>query len=179
MEIKNTIIILLLILTISCKNEKPETEFRINCIEKSYPNSEYSDSILTKSCKFKNYLFHSIGTSDYKGRYSYQYELFKLNNNDTLKISNSDLFNEKSYKLEKLINKKLKNKYDSDSKIPEIKECMEFINFRYFKLNEFGISFNEKNEIMFNIDYGIGSACLNVSSDFVTIEHSDMKKYLK
>ena len=124
-------------------------------------------------------MFKSTGIADYKSRYSYKYELFQINENDTIKVKNSDFFNQKTIELEKLINNKLKTEYESNSKIPEISECMKWIDFRYYKLNEFGISFTDKNQMEFNIDYGIGSACFNVRFSTVILELSEIEKYLK
>ncbi len=176
---KYVLIILTLILIISCKNNTTNNSFSLNCYEKTKADPEYSDSVLIKICKFNNHLFKSIGTPDNKGRYSYTYKLLRINKNDTLKINNSDFFNVKANELEKLINGKLKTEYESNFKIPEINNCMKWIDFRYYKLNEFGISFTNKNQMEFNIDYGIGSACFNVSSSFVVLDYSEIEYYMK
>lgn len=173
------LLILTLILTFSCKAKAQETDLKIVCNESTKKDSEYSDTIIIKTCKFKNHLFKSTGIADYKGRYSYQYELFKIDKKDTIKENNSDFFNQKAIGLEKLINDKLKIEYESNSKIPEISDCMKWIDFRHYKLNEFGISFTDKNQMEFNIDYGIGSSCFNVSSSSVVLEFSEIEKYLK
>ncbi|QRM89261.1 hypothetical protein FG167_08455 [Lacinutrix sp. WUR7] len=174
-----TLIILTLILTFSCKVKAQKNDLKIVCNESTKNDSDYSDVVIIKSCEFKNHSFKSIGTPDYKGRYSYDYELFSNDKDDTLKVNNSDFFNLNAKELEKLINDKLKAEFESNSKIPEISDCMSWIDFRYYKLNEFGISFTYKNQMEFNIDYGIGSACFNVSSSSVIMEISELEKYLK
>lgn len=176
---KYALIILTLILTFSCKVKAQETDSKVVCNESSEKDAEYSEDVILKTCEFKNHLFKSTGIADYKGRYSYKYELFQINKKDTLKVKNSDFFNKKVIELEKLINEKLKTEYESNSKIPEISDCMKWIDFRYYKLNEFGISFNDKKQIEFNINYRIGSACFNVSSSSVVLEISEIEKYLK
>ena len=176
---KYTLIILTLILSFSCKTGKLKTDLTISCVEKTKVDSEYSDDILIKTCEFKNHLFRSIGTPDYKGRYSYDYKLFQNDKNDTLEIDNSDFFNENADELEKIINKKLKTEYESNTNIPEISDCMKWIDFRYYKLNEFGISFTDKNQMEFSMDYGIVSACFNVSSSYVVMDISELESYLK
>ena len=178
-KMKYLIIILTLILTFSCKVKAQEVDLKIVCTESNKKNDEYSESIILKTCEFKNHLFKSTGIADYKSRYSYKYELFQINENDTIKVKNSDFFNQKAIELEKLINDKLKTEYESNSKIPEISECMKWIDFRYYKLNEFGISFTDKNQMEFNIDYGIGNACFNVRFSSVILELSEIDKYLK
>jgi len=176
---KYLLIILTLILTFTCKVKAQETDLDVVCNESNEKDAEYSEDIILKTCEFKNHLFKSTGIADYKGRYSYKYELFQIDKKDTIKVKNSDFFNQRAIELEKLINDKLKTEYESNSKIPEISECMKWINFRYYKLNEFGISFTDKNQMEFNIDYGIGSACFNVSSSSVVLELSEIEKYLK
>ena len=176
---KHILIFLAVILTLSCKVKAQKAEFRIACNEMKKLDSEDSDLEIIKTCAFNNYLFKSIGVPDYKGRYSYSYEIAQIKNKDTLKIFNSDFFNDKANELEMIINDKLKAKYESDSEIPEINECMLWIDFRYYNLNEFGISFSETNQMEFNINYEIGSACFNVSSSSVVMELSEIEKYLK
>ncbi|WP_203460976.1 hypothetical protein [Lacinutrix sp. WUR7] len=166
-------------MTFSCKVKAQKNDLKIVCNESTKNDSDYSDVVIIKSCEFKNHSFKSIGTPDYKGRYSYDYELFSNDKDDTLKVNNSDFFNLNAKELEKLINDKLKAEFESNSKIPEISDCMSWIDFRYYKLNEFGISFTYKNQMEFNIDYGIGSACFNVSSSSVIMEISELEKYLK
>ncbi len=178
-KMKYSLLVLTLILASSCKIKAQETESNIDCNEVTKEVSEYLDVVIIKTCEFKNHMFKSIGTPDYKGRYSYDYELFQLNKNDTIKIINSDFFNLNSKELEKLINEKLKTEYESNSKLPEISDCMKSIDFREYKLDEFGISFAENNKMEFNIDYGIGGACFNVGSSSVVIDFSELKEYLK
>ena len=178
-KMKYLLIILTLILTFSCKVKSQETDLKIVCNESNEKKAEYSEDIILKTCEFKNHLFKSTGIADYKGRYSYKYELFQINEKDTIKVKNSDFFNQRAIELEKLINDKLKTEYELNSKIPEISECMKWIDFRYYKLSEFGISFTDKNQMDFNIDYGIGSACFNVRSSSVVLELSEIEKYLK
>ena len=156
-----------------------DSDLKVVCDESTKNKPQYSDPIIIKICEFKNHFFKSIGIADYKGRFSYEYKLFKINKKDTINIKNTDFFNEKVTELEKIINDKLKSKYESNSKIPEISECMKWIDFRYYKLNEFDISFSYKNQMEFNVDYGIGGACFNVSSDLVAFDVSEIEKYLK
>jgi hypothetical protein len=178
-KMKFTLMILALILTFSCKVKAQKNDLKIVCNELTKEKSEYPDVLIIKTCEFNNHLFKSIGKPDYKDRYSYNYELLQNDKTETITIRNSDFFNESGIELEKIINVKLKAEYNSNSKIPEISDCMKWINFRYYKLNEFGISFTDKNQMEFNINYGIGSACFNVNSSSVIMELSELEKYLK
>lgn len=176
---KHLLLITTIILFFSCKSKKENTNLIINCVEAKKENSNSPDKILIKTCHYNNFLFKTIGTADYKGRYSYNYYLFQIQNKDTLEINNSALFSHKAKELERVINQRLKFEYESNSKIEEISDCMKFIEFRNYKLNEFGISITDQNQMEFNLDYGIGSACFNVSSSSVIIEFSELEEYLK
>jgi len=178
-KMKYTFMILAIILTFSCKVKAQQNDLNVVCKESTKVEAEYSDVLIIKTCEFDSHLFKSTGKPDYKGRYSYNHELLQIEKTDTIKIKNSDFFNNRGIELEKIINKKLKAEYDSNTKIPEIKDCMNWIEFRYYKLNEFGISFTYKNQMEFNINYGIRSACFNVNSSSVIMELSEINKYLK
>jgi len=176
---KYTLIILTLILTFSCKAQR--TEFKVSCYETREKSLEYPKEVgtITKTCKFENYIFKSTGKPNYKGQYSYEYELSLIDKVDTLKINNAEFFNENVKELEKMINDKLRTEYEANLKISEIKECMKWIDFRYYDINEFGISFNHKKQMNFYIDYDIGSACANVGGSIITLNYYELKKYLK
>ena len=63
--------------------------------------------------------------------------------------------------------------------ISEIQDCMKWIDFRYFSIHEFGVGFNDKNEMEFHIDYQIGSACMNVSATSVSFDLKAITEYLR
>ncbi|MCH4551729.1 hypothetical protein [Aestuariibaculum lutulentum] len=153
--------------------------FKIECFEKMEENDNSLDSVIVRICKFRNHLFKSIGEPDYKGRYSYQYELFRIDKKDTLRVNNLSFFNENSLELEQLLNDKLKTEFQADSEIFELKSCLEQINFRYFKLNEFGISFLDDNHMQFIINYGVGGACFNMNLGMVIMSIREVEKYIK
>ena len=164
--------------TISCK-QKEEITDTVKCYTETKSDSNLPSDIIIKTCEFKNHLFRATGIADYKGRYSYDYEILRIRQADTIVVKNTEFFNQNTKKLEQLINEKLKTKHELDSKIPEIEECMNWIDFRYYKLDEFGITFPNENRIEFNIDYNIGSACFNVKNSSVIIDISDIGIYLQ
>ncbi len=176
-KVKYSLVILFLIF--SCKKEKNTIDYLIKCKEEVQIIEQYPDNILITFCSFKNHLFKSIGTPDYKGRYSYDYKILEITKSDTLEINNSKFFNNNSNALEHLVNKKLKAQYESNLKIPEIKECIKAIDFRNYSLNEFGIAISDKGEITFNINHNIGSACFNVKTSSVTFNLTDIQEYVK
>ena len=67
------------------------TEYKIQCTEKEEPSDNELDPILIKICTYKDFQSVRTGSADYKGRYSYEYDLYKIDNNVKQKIKNSDL----------------------------------------------------------------------------------------
>jgi len=72
--------------TDNSKNESANTETsitsnKLTCTEKESKNEDGGDPILTKTCLYKKYKTISKGYPDYKGRYSYEYSVFKKQEN--------------------------------------------------------------------------------------------------
>lgn len=175
---KYSIVILIILISYNTIGQKKASKLEIICNIQSTEIGKNTDSIITKTCIFKNYKAISVGTPDFKGRYFYEYELFKLSNGNYIKIKNSELFNNSS-EIEKIINKKLKIEYESNMKISEISDCMKYISFRYYKINEMGISFDESNNIAFHVEFDIPSSCLNVGGSSIIISTSEIGKFIK
>jgi len=81
--------------------------------------------------------------------------------------------------LENLINSNLKIDFDDNAKDPETSDCFVGTSFTKFQLNDMGISFNDKNEMEFNVSFGLGGACMNVDGTAVSFKMSDLKEYFK
>ena len=154
----------------SCKSAIEKTiESLPICVETQNSNSKVSE--LIKTCYYQNHIFKSVGIPDYKGRYSYEYEIFEIKGTDTIKTKNSNFFKNGTKTIEKLINQKLKEEYESDLAHPELKKCMAQIDFRYYNIDEFGISFHSRDIMQFNIAYnGVSGACFNVSGNSVLLQ---------
>jgi hypothetical protein len=152
----------------------------VQCIteERTNPDSK-TDSIIVKTCLWHNYKFVMTGIPDYRGRYGYAYELFFIDKEQQKKITNSGLFNEKINKLEDLINEIIKNDFDNYKSDPGLSNCLDGVKFKRFKMDDMGISFNERNEIEFNVTFGLGQACYNDDGTSVSFDMSDLKEYLK
>lgn len=161
------------------ENKKGTTKYQVHCIEKKKPLDNKIDPILIKICDFKTFRSVRTGKADYKGRYSYDYQLFKITKNGKKKIKNSDLFNSGTDLVEKKINRDLRQEYEKNLNNPHLKNCMEWIDFRYYNINEMGIAFSDNNEIEFYINYGIGGACFNVSFSILNYKISEFEKYMK
>jgi hypothetical protein len=157
-------------------SENNATNFKVICEEKRV-NSTTSEPILIKSCILNNFKSVSTGEADYKGRYSYKYEIFIKKNGAFVKSNNEDLFNEKKEELLKLINKKIKMDFDDYATNPETKDCFEGVTFTYYTYENLGIEFND-DKVDFNVWFDVFEYCFNVSSTTVSFSIEELKPYL-
>ncbi len=179
---------LIFIYIISCKNylriesdlkETNNETITIKCEEITKEDEDPNlDSTIIRTCYFKNYKTIATGLPSYVGKYYWEYELYKKENEVFNKIINTLFFNSNFKELEQLINDKIKKEYETNLKNPELSQCMSWIKLRYYKLNEMGITFNENNTIDFHIYFGIGSACDNVGSTIQSFKISEISRYL-
>ncbi|RNC85128.1 MAG: hypothetical protein ED556_11215 [Winogradskyella sp.] len=175
-EVKFILAIVTLIIAFNIRPSSHEINTTPICSETYVENSETIDSVIIKECFYKNHLFKSVGIPDYKGRYSYEYQIFKIVGTDTTKTKNSNFFKDKTKLIEELLNKKLKEDYNTDLKYPDLKNCVKQINFRHFNLDEFGVTFMSKDIMAFHIDYkGVSGACFNVSGNSVLLHLNSLK----
>jgi len=165
-------------LTIDNKDLSFSSELKCVTKEKKNPESK-EDPIIIKTCTWRKYTFVSTGQPDYRGVYSYDYELFLIDKGKSTKINNSDLFNDKVSRLENLINEKIKSEFDDSVKDTLNRDCLGGVEFTRFEINQMGITFNEDNKIEFNVSLGLGSACLCNDGYSVSFELKDIKEYLK
>ena len=175
------IFLLLLFNTPDCtfKREIEQEKYHVQCTEREEPSDNELDPILIKTCTYKDFQSVRTGSADYKGRYSYEYDLYKIDDNVKQKIKNSDLFKSGADKVEKKINQDLRQEYQKNLNNPHIKDCMEWIDFRHYELDEIGMAFTDNNEIEFYIDYGIGGACFNVAHSILQYKLSDFAQHLE
>ena len=150
----------------------------VMCSEKEMPNPDTEDPIINKTCLFKEYKTISIGSPDYKGRYSYQYKIYKKQANGTFKkVKNVVLFNEKKTELLSLINAKIKKEYDLYAHDPESSECFDQMSFVPFTFEQLGIDF-DNNSINFNVTFGLSGACSSVDGTGIAFSLDEIKQYL-
>ena len=157
-------------------SENSPINYKIVCEEKSV-NSTTSEPILIKSCILNNFKSVSTGEADYKGRYSYKYEIFIKKNGEFVKSNNEDLFNEKKEELLKLINQKIKIDFDDYASNPETKDCFEGITFTNYTYENLGIEFTD-DKVNFNVWFDVFEYCFNVSSTTVSFSIEEIKPYL-
>ena len=165
-------------LTMDNKDSSFSSDLKCVAKEKKNPESK-EDPIIVKTCTWRKYKFVSTGQPDDKGRYGYDYELFLIDKGKSIKIINSDLFNDKVSQLENLINEKIKSEFDANAKDSIDGDCLRGVEYSKFGINQIGITFNEKNQMEFNVSLGLGSACLSQEGYSVSFELKDIREYLK
>ena len=151
---------------------------KVTCTEEESKNENGGDPILTKTCLYKTYKFISTGFPDFKGRYSYEYSVYKKQENASYaQIKNNSLFNKNKNELLTIINSKIEKDYKSYSNDPETKDCFQGASFEPFDFDQLGISFSE-DKIEFNVTFGLGGACMNVDGTVVSFNLDEIQKYL-
>lgn len=169
--------------TDNIKNESTNTETsitsnKVTCKEKESKNEDGFDPILTKTCLYKKYKTISKGYPDFKGRYSYEYSVFKKQENGSyVQIKNATLFNEHKNELLSIINSKIKIDYMSFFNDPETKDCFEGASFTPFNFDQLGIYFDD-DEINFSVTFGLSGACMSVDGTIVSFNFDEIQKYL-
>ena len=174
-------LLFVLLFSFYCHSQKKtplDIELKVTCEKVEKKNDDGFDEIIVKTCYLKNYKFVSTGSPDYKGRYFWEYQVYKLVNKKYVAIKNSDIFINSKY-LEKYINNEIKKLYESDKKIMDNSQCVSFIKLRPFQINEMGIDFNHENKMVFNTSFGLPSACLNVDRNMLSMDLNQIKPYLK
>lgn len=152
---------------------------KLRCVEKEQRMDDKPDPILIKTCYIKNFKFVSTLTPDFVGRYVYsEHEVYMLKNNKYVKTKNSKLFNNKQGKLVEIINKRILEDFHKFSADSSTMDCLtEIDSIPVYKMDDFDISFN-KNEIWFEVQWGLSSACRAVDGTIVSFKLDEIKKYL-
>lgn len=165
------------------KNESSNTESsltsnKVTCIEKETTNEDSGYPILTTTCLYKKYKTISKGYPDYNGRYSYEFSLFKKQENGKyIQIKNALLFNKNKNKLLSIINFKIEKDYKLYSNNPEAKDCFEGASFSPFNFDQLGIYFDD-DKINFSVTFGLSDACMSVDGSIVSFNFDEIQKYL-
>jgi len=163
------------------RDEPKLSSFRAVCEEKEEKNPESEDPIIIKTCTYGNYRTVSTGSPDFNGRYSWEYNLYKSQKGEYVKIDNSSLFNQKQDDLLIQINQKIKAVYiefSRDTGDPETKECIELMEpIRDFKMDELSIDF-ETDKMVFHVEFGLPSACHSGDGTSVSFKLQEVEPYL-
>lgn len=155
------------------------SDLAVTCEEKEEKSPELEDPLIVKSCTYGNYKTVLTGSPDYKGRYYWEYQLYKAKNGEYTAVSNSALFNQRQRELQGMINKKIKADHLELLENSETAECLEMREpIRDFLLDEMGISF-EPDQIVFHVEFGLPDACRNVDGIWVSFKLEEVEPYLK
>ncbi len=157
---------------------KDTTTIHANCSEKKLKNEDSQDPIIVKTCYLKNCRFVSTGYPDRKGRYSWDYELYKKTGQKYVKAMNEEIFNTQQNELLKILNKRVEKDFLQYSTDADTKDCFSDKTYSGHTLNDFKISF-EGDQIWFSVYFGLPGACRNVDGSFVIFKLREIQKYLK
>jgi len=160
------------------KRNKTEIQEPICAVTKKQ-NPESTDSIIIRTCIWGKYKFITTGSPDYKGRYSYEYEVYRIVDNKDIKVENNEIFNSKVHALEKMINIEIAKGLKEDRKYPDNAECLSEVGDPKFSINEMGISIDSKNRMKFSVTFGLGGACFNVDGASAKFSLKEIHDYLK
>ena len=160
--------------TESTNGTKPKTIANVECKSTEIVTDPEYYPLTLDSCSYKNIVTTKYGTPDDRERYSYSYKVF-IDIGDSLKqLKNHQLFNDNLLALEDSLNRVVKIKFDELKALPT--DCFKDFEPRYYKIDDFGLSF-EDDYIIFNLTFGFEGACLAVEGINVKIRLQDMDKY--
>lgn len=151
----------------------------VSCSEASRYDEDVDDSILVRTCFFKKLKSIATGTPDNKGRYSWEYAMYRMKNGMYVETAPTEIFNEKRTQLAELINQKIQAELKEASADPESKTCLEGIDIeKKYSLDELGINFDDDG-FSFSVDFELGSYCLFISVVIVSLTYDEITPYLK
>ena len=129
-----------------------------------------------RTCYFQDFKSHTLGESDYKGRYSYVYTLYRKDGGKYVQVSNATLFREDRLKeLEALLNKRIRADYTEMKAGAD--DCFDGFTLPEYLVNQLGIYFDD-DQIMFAVSFGLPGACMAVDGTVVSLSISEVKPYL-
>lgn len=138
------------------------------------------DPNIVRTCIWKGYKFKHTGSADNMGRYSWDYEVYRIREDKTEIITkNSAVFSVNQGELENLINKKVSEELAELKKDEENSECLLNFQLPIFKLNDLQVSFEGDDSIVFAAGLGLGSACRPVDVIYVKIPITQVEIFLK
>jgi len=179
MKTRITVSFLILASLICYLQEQKAKPRELICETQKTKNEPELQDIITNTCSLGDLKFVSIGSPDYKGRYSWESKVYKWTGKTYVQKKYSEIFINTAL-LEKKINDENKKAYESDIKRPEISECMGFIKYRKFSLDEMEINFDELGNPQFTLTYNsIPLVCFNVNATIIPMKLSEFNSYIK
>lgn len=189
---KSLLPLITLLFCFSCENDKGSNEKQKftkqkiskeipppSCSETEKKNPETGDPTIIQTCIWGNYKFITTGNPDFQGRYSYEYEVYKITDKNEIKINNSDIFNSRINELEKLINYELAKEIRKYREDPDDSDCLSQLGNPYFSINEMGITIIPGNKMEFRVTFGLGGACMNVDGASASFSLNQIKNYIR
>lgn len=141
-------------------------------------STEYnSEQDLTRTCFHSSYKSVAHGMADYRGRYSYSYQLYKQSRNGYLKISNEALFNASKSRLLQKVNEQITRDFYEMKSHQSSTDCFDGVELPYYSFNRLGIEFDE-DALEFHVDFGMPNSCLAVGGTIISIPWSEAEKYI-
>jgi len=141
-------------------------------------STEYnSDQDLTRICFHSSYKTVAHGMADYRGRYSYSYQLYKQSRNGYQKITNEALFNASKSTLLQKVNEQIARDFYEMKSHQSSTDCFDGVELPYYSLNRLGIEFGE-DALEFHVDFGMPNSCLAVGGTIVSIPWNEAEQYI-
>lgn len=152
--------------------------FHIVCLEEMIPQNAGEEPRLENTCNWRNYKLVEIGSSDYKGRYTWTTDIFKKEGDSLTKISIVELFKPQLIvELEALINARLKE--DFAYLMETNRACFpRHMAFPGYKLSDMRLIITDNSEMSFEINYGLSNACYAVNAASALFKIKEMIPYL-
>ena len=153
---------------------------KVSCTEKEVKLKGRQDPIIIKTCYLKKYKFVETAYPDYTGKYSdSDNSVYVLVNNKYVKTVKSKVFNERQNELLAIINERIQCDFENERSDTSNNDCFSDLDsIPKYKMNDFQISF-QKNEMWFDVQWGLGWACRGVDGTIVAFKISEIEKYLK
>ncbi|MHC2990349.1 hypothetical protein OB13_01630 [Pontibacter sp. HJ8] len=149
------------------------------CEEKDEDNPGSEDPIIVRTCTYQNYRSVATGIPDYKGRYSWEYTLYKLENDAYVPIKNESLFNDKRNNLLRQVNQRIQAEYHLFADDPNFNDCFTMAEtipeFGYEDLN---IGFAD-DQLVFHASLGLPEVCLSIDGASISFKLSEVAPYLQ
>ncbi|PVY40510.1 hypothetical protein [Pontibacter virosus] len=151
----------------------------IVCEEKDEDNPGSEDPIIVRTCTYNSYKSVATGMPDYKGRYSWEHTLYKLENDAYVPISNASLFNEKRNDLLRQVNQRILAEYHLFLSDPDFSDCFTMAeSIPEFGYEDLNIGF-EDDQLIFHASLGLPEACLSIDGASVSFKLSEVAPYLQ
>ncbi len=81
--------------------------------------------------------------------------------------------------MEKLINERIEKDLETLRQDEDSRDCLREVVKSDYKINDLQINFDNEESIVFNVTFGLSSACMAVDGTAVKFKISEIEKYLK